>query len=78
MYDNAVVLAADGIKAGRDRDRSQMRRMDGRAIDQQPPTMIKDDPWERFPGVADFKRLKAVNQVLAPDIIYIPLHKGFL
>lgn len=71
-------LARDEIPISRDRVRNLMRRMGLRAIYQKPRTTVPGEPSERFPCLVDIKKVKAVDQVWATDITYIPLHKGFL
>ena len=55
-----------------------MRRMGLRAIYQKPRTTIAGEPSERFLCLVAFNEIKAVGQVWATDITYIPLRKGFL
>ena len=71
-------LAREGIPISRDRVRNLMRRMGLRAIYQKPRTTIAGEPSERFPCLVEFNEIKAVDQVWAADITYIPLRKGFL
>ena len=71
-------LARDKIPISRDRVRNLMRRMGLRAIYQKPRTTMPGEPSERFPCLVDIKKVKAVDQVWATDITYIPLQKGFL
>jgi putative transposase len=71
-------LAADGIKAGRDRVRHLMQRMGLRAIYPKPRTTIPGEPAERFPCLVDLEKIRAPDEVWATDITYIPLRKGFL
>ena len=71
-------LAADGIKAGRDRVRHLMRRMGLRAVYPKPRTTIPGDAAERFPCLVDLEKVNATDDVWATDITYIPLRKGFL
>ena len=71
-------LAREGIPISRDRVRNLMRRMGLRAIYQQPRTTVPGKPAERFPCLVDLKQVRAVDQVWATDITYIPLQKGFL
>jgi len=71
-------LARDKIPISRDRVRNLMRRMGLRAIYQKPRTTVPGEPSERFPCLVDIKKVKAVDQVWATDITYIPLQKGFL
>jgi putative transposase len=71
-------LARDGIPISRDRVRNLMRRMGLRAIYQKPRTTVPGDPAERFPCLVDLSTVRAVDQVWATDITYIPLQKGFL
>jgi putative transposase len=49
-----------------------------RATYQKPRTTTPGSPSERFPYLVDLRRITAVGQVLATDITYIPLQKGFL
>ncbi len=55
-----------------------MRSMGLRATYQKPRTTTPGSPSERFPYLVDLRRITAVGQVLATDITYIPLQKGFL
>ena len=71
-------LARDGIPISRDRVRNLMRRMGLRAIYQKPRTTVPGEPSERYPCLVDLKQVRAVDQVWATDITYIPLQKGFL
>jgi putative transposase len=71
-------LAADGIKAGRDRVRHLMRRMGLRAVYPKPRTTIPGEPAERFPCLVDLEKIRAPDEVWATDITTIPLRKGFL
>ena len=71
-------LARDGIPISRDRVRNLMRRMGLRAIYQKPRTTVPGAPAERFPSLVDLSKVRAVDQVWATDITYIPLQKGFL
>jgi len=71
-------LAREGIPISRDRVRNLMRRMGLRAISQKPRTTIAGEPSERFLCLVEFNEIKAVDQVWATDITYIPLRKGFL
>jgi putative transposase len=71
-------LAADGIKAGRDRVRHLMRRMGLRAVYPKPRTTIPGEAAERFPCLVDLEKIRAPDEVWATDITYIPLRKGFL
>jgi putative transposase len=71
-------LARDGIPISRDRVRNLMHRMGLRAIYQKPRTTIPGEPSERFPCLVEINEIKAVDQVWATDITYIPLCKGFL
>jgi putative transposase len=71
-------LAADGIKAGRDRVRHLMRRMGLRAVYPKPRTTIPGEPAERFPCLVDLEKIRSPDEVWATDITYIPLRKGFL
>jgi putative transposase len=71
-------LAREGIPISRDRVRNLMRRMGLRAIYQKPRTTIAGEPSERFPCLVELNEIKAVDQVWATDITYIPLRKGFL
>jgi putative transposase len=71
-------LAREGIPISRERVRNLMRRMGLRAIYQKPRTTVPGDPSERFPCLVDLRLVKAVDQVWATDITYIPLQKGFL
>jgi len=71
-------LAREGIPISRDRVRNLMRRTGLRAIYQKPRTTLPGEPSERFPCLVDIKKVKAIDQVWATDITYIPLQKGFL
>jgi putative transposase len=71
-------LAREGIPISRDRVRNLMRRMGLRAIYQKPRTTVPGEPAERFPCLVDLTQVRAVDQVWATDITYIPLQKGFL
>jgi putative transposase len=71
-------LARGGISISRDRVRNLMRRIGLRAIYQKPRTTVPGDPSERFPCLVDLSSVKAVDQVWATDITYIPLQKGLL
>ena len=71
-------LARDGIPISCDRGRNLMRRMGLRAIYQKSRSTVPGDPAERFPCLVDLKEIRAVDQVWATDITYIPLQKGFL
>ncbi len=71
-------LAREGIPISRDRARNLVRRMGLRAIYRKPRTTNPGDPAERFPCLVDLNAVKAVDQVWATDITYIPLQKGFL
>jgi hypothetical protein len=71
-------LAREGIPISRERVRNLMRRMGLRAIYQKPRTTVQGEPSERFPCLVDPKQVRAVDQVWASDITYIPLQKGFL
>jgi putative transposase len=71
-------LAREGIPISRDRARNLMRRMGLRAIYRKPRTTVPGDPSERFPCLVDVNRVRAVDQIWATDITYIPLQKGFL
>jgi putative transposase len=71
-------LAADGIKAGRDRVRHLMRRMGLRAVYPKPRTTIPGEQAERFPCLVDLEKIRVPDEVWATDITYIPLRKGFL
>jgi len=73
-----VNLAREGIPISRDRVQNLMRRMVLRATYQKPSTTIPREPSERFPCLLDLRLVTAVDQVLATDITYIPLHKGSL
>ena len=55
-----------------------MRRMGLRAIYQKPRTTVPGASAERFPCLVDLSKVRAVDQVWATDITYIPLQKGFL
>ena len=68
-------LAREGIPISRDRVRNLMRRMGLRANYQKPRIMVPGDPSERFSCLVDFSTIKAVDQVWATDITYIPLQK---
>ena len=71
-------LARDGIQISRDRVRILMRSVGLWAIDQKPRTTVQGDPLESFPCLVDLRLVKAVDQVWATDITYLPLQKGFL
>jgi len=71
-------LAREGIPISRDRVRNLMRCMGLQAIYQKPRTTAPGDPSERFPCLVDLNQVRAVDQVWATDITYIPLQKGFL
>ena len=71
-------LASDGIPISRDRVRNLMRRTGLRAIYQKPRTTVPGEPSERYPCLVDLRQVRAVDQVWATDITYIPLQKGFL
>jgi putative transposase len=71
-------LARDGIPISRDRVRHLMRCTGLRAIYQKPRTTVPGAPSERFPCLVVASKVRAVDQVWATDITYIPLQKGFL
>jgi putative transposase len=71
-------LAREGISISRDRVRNLMRSMGLRAIYQKPRTTVPGKPSERYPCLVDLKQVRAVDQVWATDITYIPLQKDFL
>ena len=71
-------LAREGITISRDRVHNLMRSMGVRAIYQKPRTTVPGRPSERFPTLVDIDKVKAIDQVWATDINYIPLREGFL
>jgi putative transposase len=71
-------LANESIPISCDRVRNLMRRMGLRAIYQKPRTTVPGDSAKRFPCLVDFNQITSIDQVLATDITYIPLRKGFL
>jgi len=71
-------MAREGIPISRDRVRNLMRRKGLRAIYQKPRTTVPGEPSERYPCLVDLRLVRAVDQVWATDITYIPLQKGFL
>ena len=68
-------LARDGITISRDRVHNLMRSMGVRAIYQKPGTTVPGRPSKRFPSLVDIDKVKAIDQVWATDITYIPLRK---
>lgn len=55
-----------------------MSRMVLRAIYKKPRTTIPGSSSERFSCLVDLDKITSIDQVLATDITYIPLRKGFL
>jgi len=71
-------LAREGIPISRDRVRNLMRRMGcGRSIRSHAPR-FQETRRSDSPCLVDLRLVKAVDQIWATDIAYIPLQKGFL
>jgi putative transposase len=71
-------LRAEGMKIGRDRVITLMRRMGIEALYRRPNTSKPAPGHQVFPYLLRGMRIERPNQVWAMDITYIPMARGFV
>ena len=72
------LLAGEGIKVGRRRVRTLMKRMGIEALYRRPRTTKPEPGHKIYPYLLRDKVVKQPNQVWAMDITYIPMARGFV
>lgn len=72
------LLRAEGVKIGRDRVITLMRRMGIEALYRRPNTSKPAPGHQVFPYLLRGMRIERPNQVWAMDITYIPMARGFV
>jgi putative transposase len=72
------LLAADGIKVGRRRVRTLMKRMGIEALYRRPRTTKPEPGHKIYPYLLRDMTITQPNQVWAMDITYIPMARGFV
>lgn len=73
-----VMLAREGITAGRDLMRSCMQQLGLTAIRPKPNTSKANHQHKIYPYLLRGLRINRPNQVWPTDITYIPMAKGFI
>ena len=71
-------LGREGIPTSRDHVRNLICRTGLRAIYQKLSTTIQGSSSGRFPCLVDFEKVTSIVQILATDITFMQLRKGFL
>ncbi|WP_417068864.1 IS3 family transposase [Niveibacterium terrae] len=72
------LLVQEGTRVGRRHVRTLMRRMGIEAIYRRPNTSRRDGKAGVFPYLLRGMKITRPNQVLAADITYIPMRRGFV
>ena len=71
-------LRREGYNVSRKRVRRLMRKMDLRALYQQPRTTVPHPEHRIYPYLLRDREIERANEVWCSDVTYIPLRRGFL